>query len=203
MKFASVLLLSAVLLAGCATVPPPPPFTAPVADQTLPPPPPDKAQIVFIQAFKPIGIEQFTGIFEVRDTDRELLGGLTSRSRFVKVVAPGPHLFMSNGFGASFLRANVEAGKRYYVLSRFVAYVGYQLRPMRRSGPSDYNITIPDFQTWASLPLVDATPAGANFFVTQQTMFDRNYSAGWNSWQRKTDAERSELTLNPEDGAAL
>lgn len=188
----------AVLLFGCASVPPPL-FTEMATDQSTSPPPPDKAQIIFLQPFKPLGGHHLTGIYEVKGTERVLLGALSSQTKMVQLVEPGQHMYMVNGFGAGFLRAKVEAGKRYYVLSRFIAYVGYQLRPIRRTGPSDYNATIPVFRDWMTLPSVAVTSSGAAWFIEHQAALDKNYTNAWEAWLQRSDSQRAELTLNPED----
>ena len=197
-KSSALIFCCAVLLAGCASAPLPP-MTELVADQTMPPPPPDKAQIIFLQPFKPLGGSHVTGIYEVKGAERNLLGALSSQTKMVRLVEPGQHLYMVNGFGGGFLRANVEAGKRYYVLSRFIAYVGYQLRPVRRTGPSDYNATIPDFRDWIALPSVVVTPSGTAWLVDNKAAFDKNYTNAWEAWLQRSDSQRAELTLNPED----
>lgn len=192
--------LCTVFLLGCETTPAPP-MALPALNQTVATPPPDKAQIIFIQPFKPVfGEAHLTGLYEVKGEKKEMLGVLASQGRLVKLVEPGQHLFMTHGFGASLLRANVEAGKRYYVFSRFVAYVGYQLRPIRKTGPSDYNATIPEFRQWAALPLMELTTEGTGLYSRHlMAGVDKSYTYAWESWQRKTDAERAELTLNPDD----
>ena len=208
MKHLTGILLCAALLVGCATAPPPPLFTVPAASQAVAPPPADKAQIIFLQPFKPVGGTADTALYEIRGTSRELLGFVSSKTRFVKLVEPGQHMYMAmGGFGAHFLQADVEAGKRYYVLSRFIAYVGYQLRPVLPSGPSDYSASIPQFGEWLrESTIVDSTPEGmawyADWGAKNQATIDKMQARGWETWQRKTLQERAELTLLPIDAVA-
>lgn len=205
MKRIALALCGILLLAGCASAPEPA-FTVEAADQNVPAPAADKAQIVFIQPFKPLGGNQVTGLFEAQGASgRTLLAATSSKSKAIVDVAPGQHLFMSNGFGTSFMRASVEAGKRYYVLVRFVAYVGYQMRPIRRNGPSDYNAGIAEFQDWLhSCPVVTGTPelATSAWFMTHPELIDKAQASAWESWARKAPEEQAELTLNPGDDIA-
>lgn len=198
------ILLCLFLVAGCATEPPPPPLTVEVANQQIAQPPKDKAQIVFMQPFKPIGGGSHAiAIFEIKDSKKEMQALLSSRSKAIVLVEPGKHLFMSTGFGASFLKADVEAGKRYYVLSRFIAYVGYQLRPIRKTTVSDYNTTIPEFQEWLrACSIVTPTAEGLNWVSANRAMFDKVQTDAWGSWQRKNPEEHAQLTLNSDDDVA-
>jgi hypothetical protein len=184
------------LLSGCATEPSAP-LTIQDSQQTLPPAPANKAQIVFIKPFKPLGGSHLTPLFENQGPQKELLTLIPSEGKFVKHVSPGRHVFSTDGH---FMQANVEAGKRYYVLVRFIAYNGYQLRPIRRTGPSDYNASIPEFQKWLKdTHLASMTAEGREWYMKNKALFDRSQLYGQEVWQKKTAEQRAELTLNGDD----
>jgi hypothetical protein len=66
---------------------------------------------------------------------------LGSKVNIVQNVDPGKHLFIAHTVSFShFLEADVEAGKRYYVLLRFIYGRGMQLRPIRTSGDSEFSV---------------------------------------------------------------
>lgn len=204
MKRFAFFLMCGLIISGCASSPPPPPHTIDLADQRVPSPLANKAQIVFIQPFKPIGgYIQSTALYDLKDTKKEFLGIVTTEGKVVVNVDPGQHLFMSTGFGVNFLQANVEAGKRYYVLSRFIAYVGYQLRPIRNGAVSNFNTRMPEFQEWLkACRIVETTPAGLSWVAANQAAFDKAQASAWETYQRKSADEFAQLTLNPEDAIA-
>jgi hypothetical protein len=99
-----------------------------------------------------------------------------------------------------FLDVNVEAGKRYYVLVRFIYSNGFQLRPLRPSGPSDYTVKNEKFPSWISeTSFVDKTPESDAFFEKHKEAVAKSQADGWMAWLEKTPVERAELTLNPQD----
>jgi len=201
-RFISVLVsLVLVTLGGCATEPAKPLFVE-SANQGLPPPPPDKAQVVFLEPINSIQGLVPVGIYEVNDNSRTLLAITGAHSKVAVSFAPGHHLLMANHSGmiAHYLDANVEAGKRYYVLVRFIYGRGFQLRPLRPSGPSDYTVLHKDFPTWISgTRFVENTRDGNDYFEKIKDTVTKSQAEGWNTWLTKTPEERAELTLGPKD----
>jgi hypothetical protein len=200
-----LIVLSTVIVAltGCASdrEPPKPQFVE-SADQTLRPPPPDKAQIVFLEPINSIQGMIPVGIFEVEGDNQTLLATTGAHSKVAVLFTPGHHVLMANHSGmiAHFLDANVEAGKRYYVLLRFVYANGFQLRPLRTSGSSDYTVMNRDFSSWISTTrFVEKTPESDAFFERNKEAVKKSQAAGWKTWMSKTPEERAELTLNPQD----
>jgi hypothetical protein len=101
------------------------------------------------------------------------------------------------------MEANVEAGKRYYVLLRFIYGQGMQLRPLRTSGTSVYSVNSPDFPQWQAITTryVEKTPAADEAFAKDKPneFLDKAQAKALENWAAHTDAERAELTLNPGD----
>lgn len=195
----SLSVLSLLSLAACVATPPN--FFTPAADQTLPPLTSERAQIVFVH---PGGgfIALLSHLYELNGEQRQYLGTLGAKTKLVYNVAPGQHVFMGNsvGFG-HILEANVEPGKRYYVLLRYVHGRGYQLRPVRNSGGSpEFTVGNPQFRQWLAESQVVNRTAEAEAWQTQYKSFnDDAYARGWKEWQEKRPDQRAELTLNPED----
>ena len=126
----------------------------------LPVPAKDKAQIIFLKPIEGIMAGLPVQIFEIRNADREFFGVMETKSKLIVNVEPGKHLFMSTMYNFShFLDADLEAGKRYYVLVRFIYANGFQLRPIKTNGPADYSPVNPQFNTWkAQTTEVKKTP---------------------------------------------
>ena len=175
--------------------------------QELPPPPADKAQIVLIEP-----INKIQGLFPVahyvlHGTERTMVAVTAWRSKTVLNLEPGKHMLMATqGFLGHPMEANVEAGKRYYVLVRFIYAQGMQLRPLRTGGNSPYRIDIPEFAEWWKITrYVEMTPAAIPAFESEKLKpkIDEAQATMMTEWQEKTDAERAELTLNTTDAIAL
>jgi len=200
MKLRSLLVFSAVVLAGCASGPPPAPLfvdsSAPLA-----PPPADKAQIIFLDPINAIQGMFPVGVYELHGTERTLLAELASHTKSVQLVTPGHHVFASNPGGvAHVMEADVAAGKRYYVLMRFIYAQGMQLRPIRPTGPSDFSVANKDFGEWVSIThFVDKTAAADEHDRKFDSAIVKAQAEAQADWLRKTPAQRAELTLNVGD----
>jgi hypothetical protein len=170
----------------------------------LPPPPADAAQIVFLKPSDgALGFGVMpAGILEIVGDQRKLLGVMNFRARLVVTVAPGSHLFMSHDKGyVHFLDAKVEAGKRYFVLVRMIYTLGHQMRPIRPNGTSDYDMSNPDFVDWLDDTQVKpARRQQIRDYEKRDAKVAEAQAQGWARWLRKTDDERAQLTLRPEDG---
>ena len=201
MKRRSLLTLSAIVLSGCASGPPPAPL---FADSSAPlaTPPADKAQVIFLDPINAIQGMFPIGVYEVHGSERTLLAELASHTKSVQLVTPGHHVFASNAGGgtAHIMEADVAAGKRYYVLMRFIYAQGMQLRPIRPTGPSDYSVANKDFAEWVSIThFVEKTPAADEFDKKFNAGISKAQADGLADWRKKTPAQRAELTLNVED----
>jgi hypothetical protein len=188
-------------LAACATEPARPQFVE-SSNQILQPPPHDRAQVIFLEPINSIQGMIPVGLFEIKDGDRTLLTTTGAHSKVALLFSPGRHLLMANhsGMKAHYLDINVEAGKRYYVLVRFIYANGFQLRPLRPSGPSDYTVKNKNFPSWISdTRFVERTSESDDFFEKNKAAVVKSQAIGWKIWLDKTPQERAELTLNPED----
>lgn len=184
-------------IAGCASTP----LVIDSTDQALAPPPANKAQIVFLNPSNSIGGAFLTGVYDVKNSDKEFLGMLGSKMKVVQNVEPGKHLFMAHTIAyAHFLDADVQAGKRYYVLLRFIYGRGLQLRPIRNSGGSEFSVNNPKFAEWNSeSKFVVKTPDADAWYTKYKNAVDDAQTKGWADWQQKTPEQKVELTLNKED----
>jgi hypothetical protein len=177
----------------------PKPWVVESPNYVLAAPPADQAQIVFVEPINRIQGMFPSAIFEVVDGKRQLLAINWWKGKTVALLPPGKHMLFSQP--THMLEANVEAGKRYYVLLRFIYAQGFQLRPIRTSGTSDYRTTNPEFARWLKeTRWVEKTPEGEAYFTGDEVnRLDEALNAAIGNWQAKTPAEAVELTLNPDD----
>lgn len=201
MKLRFLPLLSALVLAGCASGPPPAPLVL-ASSAPLAPPPADQAQIVFVDPANAVQGAFPAWLFENHGSDRTLLAVMGPHSKSVQLVAPGHHVFESStGIGsAHIMEADVVAGKRYYVLLRFIYARGMQLRPIRPAGPPEYASTSKEFADWvSSTSFFVKTPAADAVAQSRAADFAKAEADGLGEWKKKLPAQRAELSLNAED----
>ncbi len=186
-----------------AADPPPPPFVE-VPNFSIPAPPADQAQIVFLEPINKIQGMFPVGIYRIEGEQLTLLNVSSWRSKSVITLPPGKHM-LASAFGWHYMEAYVEAGKRYYVLLRFIYGNGLQLRPIRASGTSEYRINSPDFQKWlkATDRFVQKSADADAYFTAFGDRWNAARLKGLENWQAKTAAEVAELTLNTDDAVPL
>jgi hypothetical protein len=203
LRYLSLVLVLALPFAVRAADPPPSPFVE-VPNFSIPAPPTDHAQIIFLEPINKIQGMFPVGIFEIEGDQRKLLNVSSWRSKSVINLAPGKHMLMS-AHGGHYMEANVEAGKRYYVLLRFIYANGLQLRPLRATGTSEYRVNGPDFPKWmkATNRFVQKSPDAEAYFETYKAGVDQAQTKGLENWQAKSAEEAAELTLNLDDAVSL
>jgi hypothetical protein len=183
----------------------PKPVVAEVPNYVLAAPPADQAQLVFVEPINKIQGLFPIAIYEIDGTQRALRAVSWWKGKTVVLLPPGKHvLFATPGGLGHVMEANVEAGKRYYVLLRFIYANGMQMRPIRTSGDSPYRTTSPEFAKWLKeTRWVEMTPDAEAFFSAEKVsgMIDTGLQTALDNWQAKTAAEAAELTLTPADAA--
>lgn len=192
--------LSFLLVTACADGPPP--FYSITPDQTVPAPRADKAQVVFLNPSNAISGAFLAQIYEVKADSKDFLGMLGPKTKMVVNVDPGKHLFMLNQAGlGQFVEANVDAGKRYYVMTRFVYGRGLQLRPVRPAGGDpEFTVGNPRFNEWLTeSQLVAKTKDADDWLAKYKDRVDEAQARGKTEWDAKRPDQRAALTLNPED----
>ena len=200
-----LLMIAVTLMAATGVVAKekPKPWVEESPDYVLAAPPADQAQIVFVEPINKIQGMFPIALYEVTGDMHSLLAISWWKGKTVALLPPGKHLLYSAP--NHIMEANVEAGKRYYVLLRFIYAHGMQLRPIRTSGDSPYRTTSPDFPEWLKeTRWVQKTPDGeaAAAPPTYDRATDAMFQSALKGWLEKSAIERAELTLNPEDAVS-
>ena len=111
------ILLGVSLLAGCGG----PPWVIESQDQIVPQPPSDKAQVVFLLPSSGLASLFITNVFEVTGTEKRHIGMMGSTNKLFTNIKPGKtQFFCLTGQMGHVLDANLQAGKRYYVILRYI-----------------------------------------------------------------------------------
>ena len=207
MKLQAFVVACMLALTGCATGPTQPQQLLYAASDvtTLAPPPADQAQVVFVMPKNLFVTGMAVELYDVNASGNTLLAMVPSFGKTVQLVAPGRHQFMTHfgQAGTHIMDADLVAGKRYYVLMRFIYGGGFQLRPIRASGPSDYAVTNTNFPSWLSTThFVTKTPAADTWYATNKAGVMKDQAAALAVWNKKSPEQRAELTLNANDAIA-
>ncbi|MEO8001280.1 MAG: hypothetical protein ABI644_05345 [Arenimonas sp.] len=173
----------------------------PVVSNELPSPVAGKAQIVFLKPGPVVYGHMLAEIYELGDSDRQLIGMLDKKTKLILDVEPGKHRFMSVAYGdAHFMEGDFEGGKRYYILARFIMSRGYQLRPIKLNGPEDYSPKNPQFKSWvAETTIIKKTLAMDKAYKSKKKRVSKIQAKSWPLWLARTAEQRAELTMNKED----
>lgn len=176
-----------------------------VVPSDIPPPPPDRAQIVFLKPTTSVAGAMPIALYRLDGEQRELLGIYNKEARGVVTLAPGRHRFMSALVMAigrplpHLMEADVEAGKRYFVLLRFIYGRGFQLRPIRPGTASDYDAGHPTFGQWlAGTQEQPVDEKQVAWFQRREAKVAKAQEIAEEEWLEKTEDEREQLRLRPE-----
>lgn len=201
---AMLLSMLSLLNAGCASIPQ---LVNDNVSQVIPKVPTNKAQIIFFNPSNSVAGAFLSEVYELEGERRKLLGMAGSKMKIVAEVSPGDYMFMCRtGLRSHFMMAEgLEAGKRYYVLMRFIYGAGFQLRPIRNGGESDYSSTHPEFERWLSTTKVVGLMPDTESWVNQNfgKHVDKSYDEYWVEWQQKSEEQKAELTLKSEDALSI
>jgi hypothetical protein len=183
-------------LAGCASN-----VMREVGSQEISPPAPDKVKVVFMRTSfvgGAIGAE----VFEVVDGKLNFVGALPMGKKVVYETTPGKKVFMAYGTAADFMLGDLAGGRIYYSIVRPNWGTGGMIpTPVRADGTSEFHTKTPEFAGWVSGTAMTAPgPEAEDWFDKERPRYQEIYGRYWETFQRKSPAEKAERTLNPGDG---
>lgn len=144
-------------------------------------------------------------LFHVVDNSAELLGYSNNGTQIEALIAPGYHVFMvttNGGYGSSeFMRANVEAGKTYYVIvTPNTGVYHFFLHPVERRSDAkfqwDSNQVDNLIKDTSPVVLKEKTIKLENNKEWKMSIIGERYI----KWQTKPQFEIDSVTIRPEDG---
>ncbi len=193
-----VLTLSALLMAGCASVPM---DIAP--EQTFVEVKPDESQVVFFRdSF--VGSAIGSSIYDVKGDDAQFLGILANGNKIAVKIKPGKHLFMVISEAADFMNADLIGGKTYYaiVTPRMGLWKArFSMWPVSIDPTSEFNTTDGRLEKWmADTTLVTTSDAAGAWYQENRISIESKMREYLPVWNQKSAADRDKRTLKPEDG---
>jgi hypothetical protein len=184
-------------------------------DQVLPTPTEGTAVIVFVH---PGDVGDFVGgvvtggllglgkkyslIYDVTSDTPKLLGAIQRGIKVAYELPAGRYMLQSKNL----LAVNVTAGRTYYIHADdpgLAAGMITGLTPVRNGGEGKWQYSSESFQTALKYTVLATThPVTQEYFGKEKwlkaaTNFNKKFLKKWN---KKSESERQELTLHPEDG---
>ena len=133
-----------LLLSGCTTL-----KMEVAKEQNLPILAADKSRVVFMRSAGH-GTVQDAGLYSVQDGNITFKGVIKNSTKMFLDVEPGKHTFMSNGFAARFIEANLSPGKTYYVIVAPRGWPGIFFALLPVSNDSEINLNSKSFKKMKS-----------------------------------------------------
>lgn len=193
-KSASILMVIALLLSGCAgTVKNMREVPAGSAEVT---PEKGKAVVVFLRP-SGVGFAISSSVFEVRGDNMALAGIVAAKAKVAYRLNPGRHLFMVVGEGADYMSADLLPNKTYYayVTPRMGIWKArFSLEPKHRQdlNASEF-IAALDGCKW-----VEKIPESDNWMHENIESIKSKHAEYYPEWMALPENER--VRLLPEDG---
>ena len=105
--------------------------------------------------------------FDIWEKDR-FIGALSKKTYFQYVTDPGEHLFIARGGNWSFVKANLDAGKRYYI------FVNLYPSFMRRHGVVFQPVKKEDKELISEIPEYLSELKAMSVIGTKHKEYERN-----------------------------
>jgi uncharacterized protein YceK len=184
------------LLSGCAAG-----LMRDASSQQISPPNPQRAKVVFMRSSMVAGAIG-CDLFEVVNGELRFIGQLPTGNKIVFETTPGEKVFMAYGTAADFMLANLAGGKTYYSIVRpNWGTGGFAPTPIRTMDANAPDQSSKEFQEWLSgTKLIEPNESAPAWFGENRKRLQDIYAEYWARFQRKTQQEKGERTIQPQDG---
>lgn len=192
----AAVVVASLVLSGCASD-----LMRAASTQQISPPGEGRVKIVFMRSSivaGAIGVE----IFEVVNGDLRFIGQLPSGNKIIYETTPGEKVFMAYGTAADFMLAKLDRGKTYYSIVRpNWGTGGFAPTPIRADSPTEPNVKSKEFQKWVSdTKVIEPNENAKAWFSGNKARYQEIYIDYWNRFVRKSNQEKAQRTLMPQDG---
>lgn len=192
----AAVVVASLVLSGCASD-----LMRAASTQQISPPGEGRVKIVFMRSSivaGAIGVE----IFEVVNGDLRFIGQLPSGNKIIYETTPGEKVFMAYGTAADFMLAKLVRGKTYYSIVRpNWGTGGFAPTPIRADSPTEPNVKSKEFQKWVSdTKVIEPNENAKAWFSGNKARYQEIYIDYWNRFVRKSNQEKAQRTLMPQDG---
>ena len=156
-------------------------------------PPEGKASVVFMRPSASMGGARAAAVFDIT-TGQDLIGVFSLKMKVVRMMDPGEHFFMGViSPGRSIMRAQLEAGKIYYV-----KLFGGQVHPLRTDSQED---VIRSY--WNSTRFVERNSASETWLADNLDSIVKHRNQAFVNWADLSDDRRAQFDLTGVEGVTV
>lgn len=195
-RSSTALIAACLLISGCASglmrEAPGEPAAGPAADQ---------ARVVFMRTSFVAGAIG-CDMFEVVNGELRFFGQLPMGGKIAYDTTPGDKVFMAYGTAADFMLAKLQGGKTYYSIVRpNWGTGGFAPTPIRHASADEPTLDGKEFKEWnAGTKRLEPNEDAQAWFKDNKERLQSIYTEYWRRFQTKTEEEKRQRTLLPEDG---
>ncbi|RRJ83233.1 hypothetical protein [Aestuariirhabdus litorea] len=198
LKRLMVVVLAAVLLAGCAGV-----KMTPMAEQALRPLAADQSRVQFFRSSF-VGSAIAASVYDVTGEEVEFLGILNNDTRIIVDRPPGKRTFMVVSEAADYMHAELDPGLTYYsiITPRMGMWKArFSMWPVRNGAAGEYQIDSSEFAEWMRETQVMGLSSKARgwFELNKEDVLEK-HAKYWPVWLKKSPQDLDERTLHGADG---
>jgi hypothetical protein len=137
-------------------------------------------------------------LYDTTSGEPKVLGKISNNRKVIVDLPPGDHILMVGPNGLfEFMPVSVVEGKRYFAVVAPVWPANYFLRPVRHSN-NGFLYGTPEFDRLLKKTKI-ADPYTETMDEKDKAKLMELYKLRWEKWSTKTDAEKLEVSIRPED----
>jgi len=172
-------------------------------------PAPDKALVIFMRSSIVVGAysapvidaDVKTIVNGETKTEDKMVGILSMYSKVAYQAEPGEHTFISTAGSGRIAKANLIAGKTYYILVRpnWGMSPSFSLRPLRADPTAEVCLDSPDFESWLKTSFYEPTEEALSWMKENRDSIIEKKTDLLRKWETLPNEEKVALTLLPTD----
>ena len=172
-------------------------YAAAADNSALPDIKPGMAQVVVMRSTT-VNALVSSLLYDTTSGEPKVLGKISNNRKIVLDLAPGEYTLMVGPNGLfEFMNVSVVEGKRYFAVVAPVWPANYFLRPVRHQD-SGFLYGSKEFDRLLKKTKI-ADPYTETMDEKDRQKLMELYKARWDKWQTKSDAEKLEVSIRPED----
>jgi len=193
LKFTSIMIVVLLFFVGCAGSSK---YMRVVPDQQVSYIPNDDESVIIFMRPQTLGFAIQSSVFDISTDENKLVGIVSAKKKVAYRTEPGKHFFMVVGESADFMKADIMAGKTYYVLvnPRMGAW-----KARFSLGPIHNDINQAKLKSWLnSCVYTENTEKSFKWAEQNAPSIQKRHVDYLKKWNNKPDSRKP--MLHPEDG---
>ena len=171
-------------------------YAAAADNSALPDIKPGMAQVVVMRSSMVNGIVSSL-LYDTTSGEPKVLGKISNNRKVVVDLPPGDHVLMAGPMNMfEYMPVKVEEGKRYFAVLAPIWPANYILRPVRHK---DAGFLYGSKEFEHLLKKTRIQPYADDMDEKEKQKLLEFHKARWEHWQTKSDADKADVSVRPED----